>query len=343
MPSPALITRSLLGLLMLLACAGAWGQGTIPPSLDPLPAGDGFRVSTQGPSEALHVAEETRIEITISHPAGITLNDPIVPDTGRIQVLDVARSSEIGSDGTVTETITAHVVLFHIGRFYFPPLRMLFKDAAGQLRYVESETLSLKVASMLPDGDRDSAQLRPPRGSESIVEADYRPLLWGGIALGVLLILGIGLLLGRRVKRRPKPVFVSPPRPAWIIARERLEALEPPGFDDRDAVRNHYFSLSEIIREYLGARFGFDSLELTTSELLDRLEKLGWPDGLSAPETEAFLLDCDLVKFARYLPAEGELRTSLETALGLVERSVPKAPEPTPDAPPPQEDRHVAS
>jgi hypothetical protein len=33
-----------------------------------------------------------------------------------------------------------------------------------------------------------------------------------------------------------------------------------------------YFQLSEVLREYLGARFAFPALEMTTEELVDRLQ-----------------------------------------------------------------------
>src|SRR5690606_36364224 len=46
----------------------------------------------------------------------------------------------------------------------------------------------------------------------------------------------------------------------------------------RDA-REFAFELSEILREYLAARYGIDALEATTAELTERLAPLSLPDG----------------------------------------------------------------
>ena len=97
---------------------------------------------------------------------------------------------------------------------------------------------------------------------------------------------------------RPGP----PPRPAHEIALEKLDRLGQYGFLENADNRPFYFAVSEVIREYLGARFGFDSLELTTDELVRRAAArapgaswlLGRDRGLAAA--------CDLVKFAKISP-----------------------------------------
>jgi len=67
---------------------------------------------------------------------------------------------------------------------------------------------------------------------------------------------------------RPAP----PPRPAHEVALERLDRLGA-RLGTSDDLRPFIFELSEIIREYLGARFAFNSLELTTEELVLRLRR----------------------------------------------------------------------
>src|SRR5207248_1436644 len=75
--------------------------------------------------------------------------------------------------------------------------------------------------------------------------------------------------LRQRVIVRPGP----PPRPAHEIALERLDRLGAYGFLENADNRPFYFAVSEIIRDYLGGRFGFDSLELTTDELMEELTR----------------------------------------------------------------------
>ena len=44
------------------------------------------------------------------------------------------------------------------------------------------------------------------------------------------------------------------------------------GFLEDADNRPFYFAVSEVIRDYLGARYGFDSLEMTTDELVAELQ-----------------------------------------------------------------------
>ena len=74
----------------------------------------------------------------------------------------------------------------------------------------------------------------------------------------------------RRLRARRGARPGPPPRPAHEIALERLDRLGAYGFLENADNRPFYFVVSEVIREYLGARYGFDSLELTTDELVRR-------------------------------------------------------------------------
>src|SRR5207344_365552 len=87
--------------------------------------------------------------------------------------------------------------------------------------------------------------------------------------LGALITFFVVRKLRARRGDRPGP----PPRPAHEIALERLDRLGAYGFLEDADNRPFYFAVSEVIRDYLGARYGFDSLEMTTDELVDHLRK----------------------------------------------------------------------
>src|SRR4029077_20112033 len=133
-----------------------------------------------------------------------------------------------------------------------------------------------------------------------------------------------------RASDRPGP----PPRPAHEIALEKLDRLGQYGFLEDADNRPFYFAVSEIIREYLGARFGFDSLELTTDELVAELGRTSDRDlGMFRGEIQGWLSACDLVKFAKISPSATEARGALETALRIVTSTRPR-PAPAPGGSP---------
>ena len=86
--------------------------------------------------------------------------------------------------------------------------------------------------------------------------------------------------------------------------------------------------MSEVIRDYLGGRYGFDSLEMTTDELVAELKRHAGRELHLLGEIQGWLSACDLVKFAKVSPTAAEARGALESAIRIVTatRPAPVAP-----------------
>ncbi|MFA6034000.1 MAG: hypothetical protein WC889_13960, partial [Myxococcota bacterium] len=84
--------------------------------------------------------------------------------------------------------------------------------------------------------------------------------------------------------------------------------------------RLFYFRISEIVRGYVGARFAFDSLELTTTELVERLKTL-CTTGLDLDGFAGFCADTDLVKFAKHAPSGAEVSRAVDAAYGFIRKT----------------------
>jgi hypothetical protein len=155
-------------------------------------------------------------------------------------------------------------------------------------------------------------------------------------AIAVMVGAVLAWLLGRWLKR-PRPVPPPPPpRPPWEVARESLHDLRHAGLTREGRFAEHFDRVSDIVRRYLGDRYGFDGLECTTRELLVEL-RATTPRIEVLSEIERFMRQADLVKFARLTPSEAECSTALAEAEEIVERTVPPllpagAPAPEPVA-----------
>jgi hypothetical protein len=105
-------------------------------------------------------------------------------------------------------------------------------------------------------------------------------------------------------RKRPKPLPPpAPPRPAWEIALEKLRLIEGEALLRDGKFVIHHDRVTDVVREFLGTRFGFDGLECTTAELLARLQHRGE----AAPhlaKVRSFLEDADLIKFAKMTPTK---------------------------------------
>jgi hypothetical protein len=152
----------------------------------------------------------------------------------------------------------------------------------------------------------------------------------GAIAIVVGALLA--WLIGRWLKRpRPLPP-PPPPRPPWEVARESLHDLRHAGLTREGRFAEHFDRVSDIVRRYLGDRYGFDGLESTTREMLGEL-RAATPRIEVLDDIERFLRQADLVKFARLTPSEPECSTALADAELIIDRTVPAA-QPIDAAPP---------
>ena len=133
-------------------------------------------------------------------------------------------------------------------------------------------------------------------------------LIWIAIAL---LIAGF---IWRQMRKTPKAVSTAPVGKAAQLR----EAWKKLGKDDLDA-KEFCLGLSNLVRECLQFRLGFEAVDLTTEEILKELNQKKLTDD-ERVATEKCLKACDRVLYADgNLTGRDSLRTMCSTLL-------PKAP-----------------
>jgi hypothetical protein len=145
-------------------------------------------------------------------------------------------------------------------------------------------------------------------------------LAWLWWTLTAITLVVAAFLLWRWWKNRETNIVLSPPIPAHVRAKLKLEQAlsliaQPKPF---------VIAVSDTARAYLEERFQFRAPERTTEEFL---RELGGTKLLLPEQKESlggFLASCDLVKFAKYEPGENELRELHSSALRLVEETEPE-------------------
>ncbi len=92
-----------------------------------------------------------------------------------------------------------------------------------------------------------------------------------------------------------------------MIVREKLKEEK---LWQKGELKKYYTRLTEILRQYLENRYRVYSLELTTTETLYELVKIGFRKDASYNQLKSILTGADLVKFAKYIPepSENDLR-----------------------------------
>jgi hypothetical protein len=174
-----------------------------------------------------------------------------------------------------------------------------------------------------PTASTPNAQPRgnpPARAQREEWVALERGLWW--LALGIAGGAAIAWLV-HRWRKRPKPVAPPPPpRVPWEVALERLHEARHAGLLEMNRFPDFFDRVNDAIREYLGARFGFDGLESTTDETLTALRR-AHAFGIPMAEIAGFLQHCDLVKFADLTPTLDECERALVVAERMVRSTMP--------------------
>jgi hypothetical protein len=148
-------------------------------------------------------------------------------------------------------------------------------------------------------------------------------------AIGAALALPVALALAWLFswwRRRPRPEPPAPPpRPPWEVALEELFDVRHAGLVMEGRLAEHFDRVSDIVRKYLGARYGFDGLESTTREVLSVLRK-SKPRPAPLDAIESFLHQADLVKFAKTVPTPEDGELALVRAEHIVKETLPAIP-----------------
>mgnify|MGYP006278135445 CR=1 FL=1 len=204
------------------------------------------------------------------------------------------------------ETRTDYLIsTFDTGEFEIPELEIMYRsqnDSAWQS--IKTEPITIRVESLNPDEAGDIRDIKPPKTPPR----DYRAyILWGLLAL---LVIAIAVFIWYYLKRRREgkpilPTRTKPPRPAHEVALEQLDALTETNLLADGEIKEYYTRLSEIIRQYIEHRYFIYATEMTTTQLLGTMRDEGIKEA-HVDQLHTFLLRCDMVKFAKYLPSDEE-------------------------------------
>jgi hypothetical protein len=145
-----------------------------------------------------------------------------------------------------------------------------------------------------------------------------RWFLWGILALFVCLLCGIIWYCWRRRKRKPAPLTPAQKQDLLELAEADLRNLLAQGFPEEGKEKRFYVLLSDIVKRILSAGYGIHTAEQTTSEIMDALDRGAVPGSEEKKQIESFLLRCDVVKFARYVPSKDEHAGVSEDALRIL-------------------------
>lgn len=288
---------------------------------------------THGPAETV-LPTGFRFQADSLEAKALTAAGFIVPNPEGGAGPKVERSEGSVTKSTVTLSFVALPKLPGRSELTLPAMPIAIARASGDLITVCTQPHAIVIED--PTSSTPNAKPKdnpPPRSQREEWTSLKQAVQIGAVALVVGALLA--WLIGRWLKRpRPGPP-PPPPRPPWEVALESLHDLRHAGLTREGRFAEHFDRVSDIVRRYLGDRYGFDGLESTTREMLSAL-RATTPRIVVLDEIERFLRQADLVKFARLTPSEPECATALGEAELIVERTVPPLQQPGTEPPAPE-------
>lgn len=269
------------------------------------------------PREA-SVGDTIEYRITLVHPEDVAVRLPATPKLDPYELNGLEHDSR-PVEGGIEERWVLKLGVYHLEETDVPELALEVVTPEGPARLtLPPQRVLLKTHIQ---GDASRAEPRALAPPTDVYVEDYTLLYAGGGLLALLLLALLGWGAWRRYRARPKKAPPPPPPlPLEVRTRQAIEALQARRLLEAGRHREYFFELSEILRGYLGERFGFEALECTTTELLERLRDRPTP-GLDYARLERFLHLADQVKFARYVPTPAECSEALDAAVAVVEET----------------------
>jgi len=205
-----------------------------------------------------------------------------------------------------------------------PPVAVRFKSAEDDSeKVVLSNPVSFTVHTLPVDQQADIRDVKEPL----TIPLDWRFILV--IAFIILIALAAAYYFYKRYKRKKaeQPVKKKIIRiPAHVRALAALDNLESEQLWQKGRVKEYHSNITGIIRGYFEERFNLPALELTTSEQMQQLKKVSSAENIFE-ETNQFLNNADLVKFAKFIPLPSVNEEMMKQAKDIVAKTIPHEPE----------------
>jgi hypothetical protein len=102
-------------------------------------------------------------------------------------------------------------------------------------------------------------------------------------------------------------------------AMKEIEQIKADKMVSSENQKEYYTKLTDTLRKYIEERYGFSAMEMTSSEIIERLMATG--DQQSLDELRQLFLTADLVKFAKYSTMINENDANLVNAIDFINQT----------------------
>lgn len=248
-------------------------------------------------SSKILVGSQTNLTVTVKNaPSGASINFPSYKDEGEMTPgIEVVRTKNDTTDDGVRRIYV--LTAWDEGKYNVPKLDVKVNGKDFSTNEIPLEVNTIKVDTAHADSIRPMHEIADlPYSWE-----EWSPLFWLSIIVLVLLVV-IYYLYSRL--RAGKPIIARMKFIRRLLPHEKalqqIEKIKSEHLNESTDQKEYYTELTDTLRQYLEDRFGIKAKEMTSSEIIYRLEREKEENKAMVDELREVFETADLVKFAKY-------------------------------------------
>lgn len=294
--------RSLLTIIFAIMSIAIWSQITVDQKIDTM---------------QILIGEQTHMTVSVTLNPGINVKFPNFQRsqyvTPGVEVLECSKIDSVKTDDNKLRLSRSYLLTSFDEQVYrIPSLPVI----VGGKTYM-TKPLALKVLTV-PVDTLNTKKFYPPK------DVQNNPFSWSEwltvVEFSFLFVVALVLavyLTNRLMKRKPvvKSFKIVKHIPAHQKALVEIERLKNDNTNRETDQKQYYTELTTILRQYIAERFGFDAMEMTSSQIISRLRSEG---NSAIDEVSNLFRTADLVKFAKYSVLINESDQNLMSALSFI-------------------------
>ena len=264
------------------------------------------------------IGEQTDVTLTVTADEGARVKMPVYAPsqyiTPGVEVVDSADADTVRlGNGLVRITKRYTLTSFDEKLYYLPPMKVNVNGRDYKAKSLALKVLTVPVDTLHPE------KFFPPKGVQDnpFSWSEWMPTFW--LSVIFVLVSVLAYYLWTRLKEN-KPVIARvriikkmPPHQKALNEIERIKADKMSVSEDQ---KTYYTRLTDVLRQYIKARFGFNAMEMTSSEIIERLQTES--DKRMIDELKELFTTADLVKFAKYSTLINENDANLVNAVEFI-------------------------
>ncbi|MCF0197895.1 MAG: hypothetical protein HUK02_01035 [Bacteroidaceae bacterium] len=253
---------------------------------------------------------QQRVEMPVFQP-----NQELLPNVEVVRI--EAADTTMLDEGKRMQVKRKYIVTAWDSAFYYlPPMEVMVDGKA-----YPTKSLALKVYTM----DVDTVHVDrycPPKAEMPLLFSwdDWRGVIWCAVIALLLIACAVVLIYSLRTgKPIIRIVRKKKKEPAHELAIQEIEKIKYERVWAQEDSKEYYTRLTDTLRTYIQERYGFSAMEMTSSEIIERLNVENDEDALK--ELRSLFTTADLVKFAKYSTLINENDANLVTALTYINQT----------------------